>query len=221
MTDRRYRIWATAHFGYPQPEEGYVAASYDTGAYCDRCGIGALQRAPFRFRAEPKARHSHFLQLNWIFDEFFVRPDVRDAIEHAGLVGVSFAPVVYHRSGTVLSSIEQLQVHGVLTPALDTSGLQTVTCKADNEEPSDPFPMQAALRYPPDYAYCGRIKYHWPKALSFRRGAFVAAPDVIKSWEWFGSGGRASRAILVSERFAELVRKHRWRGVSLEPLSLS
>lgn len=222
MTTRRYVVGATAHFGYPQPEDqGYMEASYDTSDYCDRCGVGALQRAPYRFRAEPKARHSHFLQLNWIFDEFFVRPVVREVLERAGLAGVSFAPAVHHRTGAPLSFLEQLQVHSVLRPALDTTDLQTVTCKLNNEEPPTPLPMQAALRYPPDYPYCGRVKYHWPKVLSFRAEAFIAAPDVVKSSEWFGSGGSASRAVIVSERFATLVEEHGWRGLSLEQVNLS
>jgi hypothetical protein len=222
MTNRRYVIGATSHFGYPQPEnQGYMEASYDTSGYCDRCGVGAVQRAPFRFKAEPKARHSHFLQLNWIFDEFFVRADVREAFERAGLLGVSFLPAVHHRTGVPLSFVEQLQVHSVLSLALDTPDLQTVTCKPENEEPPLPLPMQASLRYLPDYPYCGRVKYHWPKILSFRAEAFVAAPDVIKSSEWFGSGGSASRAVIVSERFAELAEENGWRGISVEQVNLS
>src|ERR1700722_5708817 len=69
-----YRLQATGHFGYPQPEVGYESWVYDPNSYCGRCGIGGAQRNPFRFRSEPKARHSKFYQLNWVFDEFFVRP---------------------------------------------------------------------------------------------------------------------------------------------------
>jgi len=59
-------LGSTGHFGYPQPEDGfgYLEATYDTTHYCRRCGIGAVQKAPFRFRAEPKAAHSQFMQLN-------------------------------------------------------------------------------------------------------------------------------------------------------------
>jgi hypothetical protein len=220
MAGSRFLIGVTAHFGYPQPENGFIAASFDATDYCCRCGIGGLQNAPFRFRSEPKTRHSQFLQLNWIFDEFFVRPAVREALEGAGITGTSFGPAVHHRTGAKLGSIEQLRITTVLAPALDTTELQRVTCKRDNEEPPTPEAQQAALRYSPAYPYCGRVKYHWPEALCFRSSAFDSAPDVVKSYEWFGSGGGAARAVLVSERFEALLREQRWRGLYVKRVML-
>src|SRR4051812_45310897 len=46
----------TWHHGYPQPDgdKGYLALTYDLSNYCSVCGIGAVQRAPFRFKSEPK-----------------------------------------------------------------------------------------------------------------------------------------------------------------------
>ena len=51
---------ALGHHGYPQPEEdlGYHDATYDVSDYCPICGIGGVQNAPFRLRAELKASHS-------------------------------------------------------------------------------------------------------------------------------------------------------------------
>jgi hypothetical protein len=60
-----YEITARSHFGYPQPEDGWLEATYSST--CLRCGIHGSQRAPFRFRSEPKPGRSHFLQLNWVF----------------------------------------------------------------------------------------------------------------------------------------------------------
>jgi hypothetical protein len=110
-------------------------------------------------------------------------------------------------------------VAAVLPPALDTAGLQAVTCKPDNEE-GPPWHAGGRPRYPPDYPYCGRVKYHWPKGLRFRGGPFLGAPDVVKTGEWFGSGGAAARAVLVSQRAAELVRGNHWRGVTLRVVTL-
>jgi hypothetical protein len=208
-----YHLYATGHFGFPQPESNYAVATYDSG-YCDRCAIGGVQRIPFRFRTEPNARHSQFLQLNWVFDEFFVRPEVATGLREAGITGVKFGPALHHRSGRALETIQQLMISSVLSGALDIVGLQPVTCKPDNEE-GPPWYGGGQPRYPPDYPYCGRVKYHWPQghALRFRDHAFVSAPDIVKSLEWFGSGGSASRAILISERVVETFEKHRWRGV--------
>lgn len=67
------------HHGYPQPNEnefGYRAATYDLSNYCLECGTGMRQRAPFQMRAEPKWDRKEILQLNWVFDEYFVTPEL-------------------------------------------------------------------------------------------------------------------------------------------------
>jgi hypothetical protein len=66
------------HCGYPQPNEldfGYRAVTYDLAGYCKQCGIGLKQKAPFQIKAEPKWGRNGILQLNWVFDEYFVTPD--------------------------------------------------------------------------------------------------------------------------------------------------
>ena len=92
-------VSARGHHGYPQPEGNgrYISVTYDETSRCPSCGIGGRQNAPFRLRAEPKARYSQFLQLNWVFDEFFVRSDARQGLEAAGITGIKFAPPVYIR----------------------------------------------------------------------------------------------------------------------------
>ena len=67
------------HCGYPQPDKldlGYRAATYDLAHYCERCGTGLRQRAPFRMNGEPAWGRKGILQLNWVFDEYFVTPEV-------------------------------------------------------------------------------------------------------------------------------------------------
>jgi hypothetical protein len=44
----------TWHHGYPQPEDEYMAATYDLTDYCPECGIGAKQNAPFCMKSEPR-----------------------------------------------------------------------------------------------------------------------------------------------------------------------
>src|SRR4051812_22489908 len=67
------QLSALGHHGYPQPEEGYQEATYNVSDYCPTCGIGGVQSAPFRLRTEFEASHSQIVQLNWVFDEFFLR----------------------------------------------------------------------------------------------------------------------------------------------------
>lgn len=153
-------IGATRHRGYPQPEDDYQYQVYDPNGYCDRCGIRTTQRTPFRFKSEPKGRDS-FLQLNWVFDEFFVRPEVSKLFDDAGVTGVGYGPCIHHSSGRRLESLSQLLILNVLAPGLDTAELNTVTCQPNNEE--GPVKSYGGRhRYPPDYPYCGRVKYHRP-----------------------------------------------------------
>ena len=45
------------HYAYPQPnndEFGYREATYDLTNYCQQCGIGMKQRAPFQMKGEPR-----------------------------------------------------------------------------------------------------------------------------------------------------------------------
>jgi hypothetical protein len=83
---------AKGHHGYPMPEDnfGYLEATYDVAYLCPICGIGGVQKAPFRLRAEPKAARSQFLQLNWVFDEFFLRKAAADCLAIAGITGIEY-----------------------------------------------------------------------------------------------------------------------------------
>ena len=71
--------------------------------------------------------------------------------------------------------------------------------------------------------YCGRVKYHLKHRgpLRFEHTALAGAPDVVKTHEWFGSGGQAFRLVLVSQRFRQAVLKAKWRGLYFEPVELN
>lgn len=212
---------ASGHHGYPQPEDdfGFLDATYDLSTYCHICGIGGVQKAPFRFRAEPKASHSQFIQLNWVFDEFFLRAAAREGLAASGLTGWEFRPAVLHASHRPSALVEQMQVLAVLPSALDTVGVQPVTCKHKNEEWSPALRPTAELR---GDLFCGRVKYHRRRRgpLRFDRRAFEGAPDVVKSAEWFGSGGQAFRVVLVTQRLRQVIQDAKWRGLYFEPVEL-
>jgi hypothetical protein len=216
---------ALGNHGYPQPEDdfGYIEATYDVSGFCDVCGIGLVQKAPFRLRAEPKASHSQFVQLNWVLDELFVRSAAREGLTAAGLTGFEFRPVILHSKNRPSAQVEQMQIIGVLSEALQPTELATVTCKERNEE----WESTARRGTPPlsrseRPQHCGRVKYHLMHRgpLRFDRAALAAAPDVVKSHEWFGSGASAFRLMLVSQRFRQVVQQARWRGLCFEPVEL-
>ena len=104
-----FSVYARGHHGYPQPEDSYQAQTYSE--YCPHCGIHGEQVLPFRIK-QSKAPSSHFLQLNWCFDAFFVSADVPSKLTALGLTGASFGPAIDHRTGDALAS--RLQLLGVV-----------------------------------------------------------------------------------------------------------
>jgi hypothetical protein len=221
-TAKWLRLSALGHHGYPQPEEnfGYRKATYDVTEYCPTCGIGGVQKAPFRLRAEFKASRSQIVQLNWVFDEFFLRDEAREGLRSAAITGIQYLAPMLHKADRQSERVVQMVVKTNLAPALDPVGFQPVTCKPENEE------WQAAQRLglskPEKLSHCGRVKYHYPHKGPYRfdSDAFAGAPDVVKSHEWFGSGARAHRLVIVSQRFRQAVVTSNWRGVSFEPIEL-
>ena len=216
------KLSALGHHGYPQPENdfGYLQATYDVSDYCPTCGIGGVQNAPFRLRAEPKAAHSQFIQLNWVFDEFFLRDEAREGFRGAGITGIDTLAPVFHKKDRPSEQVAQMVVKTVLPPALDPTGLQPVTCKPQNEEWNAEQQLQPSKTE--GRPNCGRVKYHYMRKGPFRfsRNALEGAPDVVKSHEWFGSGASAHRLVIVSQRFRQAVVAAKWRGVSFEPIEL-
>jgi hypothetical protein len=207
-------VYAQGHHGYPQPEnESWEALVYE--APCLRCGVHGPQKAGFRLRRSNRAPHSHFRQINWVFDAWFVQPEVEAALRAANLSGLAFRDAIDHKSGAPLEETRQLVVSTILDGA-DTTRLQPVTCRPNNEEGP---PLAGPMRYPPNEPYCGVGKYHPPTRLVVREASLAAAPDVFLTSAWFGSGGGAHRLTLASRRFAELLHAHRWRGLELAPVS--
>ena len=98
------------HHGYPQPEDdfAYREATYDLSDYCEVCGIGARQVAPFRFKKPPSWGIRSILQLNWVFDEYFVKHEVWESVFRP--YGTKCRPVVLDKTGAEIESVVQLEI---------------------------------------------------------------------------------------------------------------
>ena len=188
-----------SHFGYPQPEDGSQRATYRNGSGCTSCGVGWAQEAPFRFLKKPTQKRSSALQLNWVFDEIFFPRQARDQLNRAGFTGFRFQSPVLHKSGEPVQDWFQMQVYDVSRPVVNTATLKSELC--------------------PD---CGNTKYNHPQGEMLRlTNPFISTDlDVIKSDEWFGSGGSAYRLLFLSPRIAKFVIDNKWRGVALTPCQL-
>jgi hypothetical protein len=181
--------------GYPMPdmEFGYRQMTYDLTDHCHDCGIGFVQKAPFRMRGEPKWGKYHVLMLNWVFDEFFVRPEVWEQVFRK--YGVPCMPVLKHRTGQPLETVVQLKIDIFATAPLKLGDAPYETCPT-----------------------CHRTKF-----LPHRRGFFPAftarqTADMFKTREYFGSGASAHHEIIVSSRLFREITDNKLKGVQFAAL---
>lgn len=215
---------ATADLGYPQPENdfGYLSATFDTSNCCERCCIGKVQVRPFRLCAEPKSKRAHFFAPQWEHQVLFARHEVREVFEAEGVSGPQYLVPVKHRTGAPLESIVQILPTTTLQGGLIAAVQEQVTCSPDDKEMRSVVTI-TERRGMGSYSFCGRTKYHVPSRLRlihYSRAAFVRAPDIVLSAEWYGSGGAASQQVIVSNKVARLVLANKWNGLELEPIEL-
>ncbi len=181
------------HHGYPQPDEdnfGYRKATYDLADYCSECGSGAKQKAPFQMKGEPKWGRNSILQLNWVFDEYFVTPEVWTKIFKPH--GIGHRPVT-NKKGVELQTVVQLlieeEVHVV------TDGLPGERC-----------------------ASCGRMKYLPVVRGPFPPISGTPSAQLVKTKESFGSGGRSYKGVLLSQALGSALQSEKIRGASVKPV---
>lgn len=179
-------------WGYPQPHEdefGYRKVTYDDSDFCSGCGVGLRQVAPFRLVGEPKWGCRSVLQLNWVFDELFVRPELWEAVFRP--LGVP-AREVNNAEGAALNSVVQLVVEDRVD--LDMEDHASETCDA-----------------------CGVQKYEtvsrgfYPAPLTAPTGA------VCRSNQWFGTGASAFQGILASGEVYAAIEAARAKGARFLP----
>jgi len=184
------------HYGYPQPHQdafGYLDATYDQTQYCKQCGCGLTQKAPFQMRGEPRWGRNTVLQLNWVFDEYFVRSEYfAETLEPLGIV----ARPVIDRKGQRLTTAVQLVVSDEV--GLRNESLRRSQCPA-----------------------CGRTKYFPSPRGYFPSTLNEATGDVVKTKEWFGDGANAYHDVLVSHRVASTLITHGVRGITFRPVESS
>ena len=134
------------YHGYPQPEQynaealsriekmPYLRRTYDFSAACETCWKGRKQIAPFRMKKSPAWRRRSILQLEWVREEIFVRPEVYESIFRP--FGIGFRPVLLHRTGVELDTVVQLVIDAVAN--LKVEGIAFEVCRS-----------------------CGERDYHW------------------------------------------------------------
>jgi hypothetical protein len=181
------------HHGYPQPEDEYLPMTYDVTEWCKQCGTGKKQRAPFRMAGEPKWAKNSVLQLIWIYEELFVKPEVWSEIfkPHS----IDCRPVL-NTKNVELKTVVQL----VIT---DTVGIVTTA-----------LPSEHCLR-------CQRIKYLPVVRGAFPALSDQPSGSLARTSEYFGSGGQSDRRIIVSQELRRSLNAANVRGAAFTPVQAS
>jgi len=180
------------HHGYPEPSDGneYRELTYNLDEYCPKCGSGKRQKAPFRFKKSPVWGQKNILQLNWIFDEYFVKPEIWQAVFEP--FGIGCRPVVLDKSGRELDSVVQLE----LTEQVELNNL-------------DGAPFNTC-------DVCGRLKY-LPLTGRFMPAPAITNAAMFRSNQYFGSGASAWRMVIVSQELFAKAQNANLKGVSYVP----
>jgi hypothetical protein len=178
--ERERAEWNLLHVGqqgYPQPQDTWFEQTYRAETSCRTCGCAEEQVGPFRFKSEPKAKHSQFLGLNWVFDAIFVRDAAKALLEREGVTGIRFTRPLLHRTGRPLESVWQMEVATVLPPGLQTSNVTLEPC--DQWAGSSVGGAVTRLSTGP---FCQRRRYNYPtrRMMTFLRTAFEGAPDLVR-----------------------------------------
>jgi hypothetical protein len=206
-------IISTGAFQFPQPEKnfGYLQATFNVENHCRLCGMGKVQNAPFRLKTEPRQLNNQFWGLNWEYEPLFVREQARKLLEDQQIKRIHFSQPVLDKKSTPVENFYQLHIDTILPKGFDSYNANTVTCKINNEE---------VLNTDPGLKCCGRVKYHHPMVGGYLFDKSVLNPsfDIVMSKEYFGSGGSASRLLIVSKRFKELTDRYKLKGLKFTPV---
>jgi rRNA maturation protein Nop10 len=189
------QLLPTWHHGYPQPDEdnfGYLEATYDLQEYCDSCGVGAKQKAPFQMKGEPKWGRNRIMQLNWVFDVFFSTPQVWEQV---------FAPHGVECAEVMNSAGKRLETVVQLLPA------------------EDPVDVSVGELEEETCIKCRRTKYAPATRGTFPRIIGVPLGKMVKTAQWFGSGASGHRCVLVSNEVGRSLVSAKVSGASLRPVT--
>jgi hypothetical protein len=190
-TAKHLGLASSWHRGYPEPSDdrGYLQATFDLTHYCKICGIGKRQVAPFRMKKPPIWGSKSILQLNWIFDEYFVKPDVWVAIFQP--FGIGHRPVLLSSTSVEIDSVVQLDIPSVVDLQLDN--FKYDECRS-----------------------CGQKKY-LPVSRGFYPTPQTSVTSAFKSKQYFGSGASANKLVLVSSDLFVRIKKTGLKGVDFKP----
>lgn len=180
------------HNGYPQPEDDYIELCYNLNDYCKSCGIGLTQTNPFRLKKKPEWGRRSIFQLNWVFDEYFVKPNIYQTLFFTRDVGKW--KVMLDRKNSVLTSVVQLKIPTV-----------------ESELVMDGYPFEVCSE-------CGQKKYLPISVGGYPRLKESTKLAMFKSREYFGSGASARKAVFIDNDLYKALKLYNIKGIGYYPV---
>lgn len=184
--------------GYPQPEDNWIDSmdiTYDLSKYCNKCGCGSIQKAPFRLKKRPVWRNRSAFELEWVYDEIFIKKEIYEQIFKP--LGMGYWDVLLFKKNELIEDTVQLKIP-TSSIALDLSKQQYEKC-----------------------TQCHRIKYlnqvrgYFPNFIDNKKPKH----QIQKSQEYYGSGQAADKWIIVTQELRQTMLKQGIKGI-YRPLSL-
>ena len=175
-------IWEN---GYPMPDDdmGYLNLTYDIDNYCPECGIGKIQKAPFRIKNKPNWGKKSMFELGWVYDEIFVRIELYESL-FAGM-RINYRPVLLHKTGEIIKDVVQLMLPSADSNLLLSAEHTFEVCK-----------------------FCKRKK--WSRQIAGFFPGFDQLknnPEIFKCQEYFGSGGEAHNPIVITKSLRDKLKE--------------
>jgi hypothetical protein len=180
-------------FGYPQPKEdslGYLDVTYDSSDGCRQCGVGFRQKAPFQMKKEPRWGRRSIFSMYWVHDEFFVSTEAwNDVFKKHGIR----CRAVHNTKEEELKTVVQLVADEEVDVAIADAAERCPRCKRDKIQFNTRGPFPPVLGEP--------------------------SKKLVKTVQYFGSGGSAWKGVLIAQDVARDVLAHGIRGARLVPCS--
>ncbi|MBR5932585.1 MAG: hypothetical protein IK002_01220 [Treponema sp.] len=183
------------HLLYPEPQIdfGYEKTTYDSTQACSFCGQGMKRQDLFSIKKEPAWGNKDIIQLNWVFDEFFVTEKLKELLMRE--FKVNFLPVKIFGKDAYCKNMFNLEIKSIVTIE-DVSYLNFEKCPV-----------------------CGKIKYAMCHNNYFPK---ISKMDSFIAWtaEYFGSGHSAFRQVIINRNLYDFFIQNNIKGVNFIPVAL-
>ena len=204
------------HSGYPQPEGDFTwfFSVYDISNGCSTCGIGKIQKSPFKVKGFPAKKQNHFFCLNWVNDELFISNEIKECFEAEQITGIKFIHPIGYVTGFEITDYWQIIISDCIDRKVENNNLIEEKCEMPKDSKQVKF-LKANKSRLVEGPFCGSIKYNFPQTEGFiyKKEAFSDCNDFMKSNEWFGSGGSSSKATFISDKVYRIISKNKFKGM--------